>query len=114
MALYGSIPAVNNGLREEHALYGLAVHYKNGEGSIYIADGGFAITFVATDFEPKEEKPVESLKTIGTMDGKDVVRWKHKDGITKEEHKKMLNEAEKESESGKVICLSDLMINSGM
>jgi hypothetical protein len=45
-------------------------------------------------------------------DGQEVVRFEHTE--SKAEFKQQLNQFETEAKKGKVICLSDLMINAGM
>ena len=47
-------------------------------------------------------------------DGSDLVRWKTDKKYTKSELEQQRNEFESAAKSGKVICLSDLMINHSM
>jgi hypothetical protein len=46
--------------------------------------------------------------------GNKVIRWDTKKKYTKEELKKQREQFVKQAKNGKVICLTDLMINHGM
>lgn len=46
--------------------------------------------------------------------GREVVRWRTDRNYTKEELKAQREEFSREAESGKMICLTDLMINHGL
>jgi len=48
------------------------------------------------------------------QNGQEVVRWKTDKKYSKEELKQQRKEFTKAAEAGKMLCLSDLMINHGM
>lgn len=54
------------------------------------------------------------METGKYLDEDGSVRWKTDRQYSEEERKKMRDEFQEEAKKGKLICISDLMINHGL